>query len=457
MGRTEPESPRPQSLHTGQGSQGEGHQTIHAGLGHCLLPQEQQDLALRDLCAAVEATSEAVTLAAMTGEEGRNLLPSDFFNHAYQAQTGQLLDETIFRRLAVRTSEWCQKHEMLFPAKTKPPATVIAATRLAHEARRDATRPFGPYEFAFREAPAAPIQFSCKKWEEAWNHPDAVWIEKLVGVSPWPAGELSWPRAIGTWVHRWLMTALRVCGKENSAQGFLTYLRQTIEHDARLLADRADAAGIELYPWWAHVHGRARAIALGLGESLAPVLEGKRLLSERTLPDNLRMALPGSDHTDFDLKGRIDLLIIEPGLTPCDPEANDFSGCTCWVVDFKTGLAQNLTTKKIEKGKGLQAVLYALAVKQLGASSTSISLHTLDAALKPQVHLEDVLELETLFRSLDKLHRDGIFGMRATPESDYGFTPAYPMATRPIATDILNAKWALVHGGADSLDEEESE
>ena len=52
------------------------------------------------------------------------------------------------------------------------------------------------------------------------------------------------------------------------------------------------------------------------------------------------------------------------------------------------------------------------SLERRGAVSTAISLHTGDAALKPQVQLDDVLANAALFLSLDKLHRDGIFGMR---------------------------------------------
>ena len=72
-----------------QGGQGIGHETVATDRGHCLLPLERQDLALRDLCAALESTNEAACLTAMTTEAGRSLLPNDFFNHAYQAQTGK--------------------------------------------------------------------------------------------------------------------------------------------------------------------------------------------------------------------------------------------------------------------------------------------------------------------------------------------------------------------------------
>ena len=201
-----------------QGGQGIGHEAVRADRGHCLLPLERQDLALRDLCTALDGTSEAVCLAALTTDAGRSLLPSDFFNHAYHAKTGAVMDETAFRELANATSEWCQRHEPLFQTAASSPN--IGATRLAYDARRNPAQPFGPYEFAFRESPPQLIQLSCKEWETAWNHPASMWLEKIVGAAPWPEGTLSWPRAVGTWVHRWLATAFVRMSRKKFFQRF---------------------------------------------------------------------------------------------------------------------------------------------------------------------------------------------------------------------------------------------
>ena len=87
-------------------------------------------------------------------------------------------------------------------------------------------------------------------------------------------------------------------------------------------------------------------------------------------------------------------------------------------------------------------------MQALGAASTSVSIHTPDAPLQPQVRLDATLETTPIFRSLDQLHRDGVFGLRADADNAYGYSPAYPMATRFVPSNILEAKWALVHGAA---------
>lgn len=441
-----------------RGRQGEGHETVREDRGYCLLPLESQELALRDLCAAVEAASDGVCLAAMTQDAGRALMPSDFFSQAWQARTGEVLDETAFRALAVRTSELCrQRRGLLSSAREegKFTETTVAPARIAYTARRDKTQPFGRYEFAYASPPSEPIQLACKDWEDAWNHPAMAWLENMVGVAAWPEGQLAWPRAVGTWAHRWLAFALKGCGGD--AEKFSALLRRAAGDEAQRIRAIAGNIGINLYPWWEHVWGQARSIALGLGENLAPELARHRLLSEYRLPAGLRVTLPGTDGSDFELRGRIDLLLVVPGSPSWDPDSRDFSGCSCWIVDFKTGSASSgLTKKKLEKGAGLQAYLYALAVHARGGEGIAISLQTFDAPLAPQIQIEEVLAATALFQGLDRLRREGIFGMRPDAENEYGYAPAYPMATRFIGADILNAKWKLAHGEALTPEESES-
>jgi hypothetical protein len=422
------------------------------------LPLERLDLALRDLCAALEGTSCSACLTATTTEAGRSQLPSDFFNHAYQAKTHKVLDDDTFRALANATHAWCRQHDPLFHSQSSSndSADEIAATRIAYEARRDPAHAFGRYEFAYNEPPVRPIQLSCKEWEGAWNHPAPVWLEKVVGVTPWPDGMLNWSRAIGTWVHRWLTLTLRHCQESNSLDSFLSELQRVAEVEASQVRNHARMAGIELYPWWEQIWGGASSITRGLSETLAHAMTDQGFLSEYQIPRGLPVALPGTGDSDFILSGRIDLLLIEPLVAIPDAQNGRFPGCTCWVIDFKTGAAQPLNEKRVGKGIGLQAILYALAVRALGAGNIAISLHTSNTPLKRQIELDDALANESLFRSLDALHRAGIFGMRGDAQNEYGFSPSYPMATRFPTKAVLEAKWELLHGST-SNDEETGE
>ena len=456
-----------------EGGQGSGHETVRPGHGYCLLPLERQDLALRDLCAALESTSHAASLAATTTEGGRGLLPSDFFNHAWQSKTGRLLDDETFRHLANATADWCAQHDPLFIDEAVPPVdstlgdlplfaqpasfatTAPTATATAYHARRDATQPFGPYEFAFARPPTPPLQLSCKEWEDALRNPATLWLERVVGAGQWPDGTMSWQQAIGSWTHRWLAAALRDWqAKKSGPLELPVFIHAAADREAHAIQRRTREAGLDLYPWWNQVWAKARAVALGLGESLAPVLPDRPYLCEFRLPRNLMIALPGTAVADFSLNGRVDLLLLEPGASPPDEVEPDLSRHTCWIIDFKTGSAQRLAKKQIDEGRGLQPILYALAARALGAVSTAVTLHTPAAELKEQVQLDAIADTATIFRSLEILHRDGIFGMRADANNAYGYSPNYPMATRFIPTAILEDKWALVHGGAPGGDDD---
>jgi hypothetical protein len=231
-------------------------------------------------------------------------------------------------------------------------------------------------------------------------------------------------------------------------KSLLPFLRTTADREPMRIREQMYRAGTALYPWWNHVWSQARSIALGLSESLAPHLPDRFILSEFPLPHRKLVALPGVYPEDFELRGQIDLLLVAPLSGHFDPAGGDLTGCACWVIDFKTGAAKTLTTSRMEKGLGLQTMLYALAVKSMGAMSVGVSLHILDTTLKPQVQVEQVESNVLLFRALDRMHRTGVFGMRPPADSDYGYSPDYPLATRPIPASTLEAKWALVHGAS---------
>ena len=439
-----------------EGAQGAGHPVVRAEHSHCLLPLERHELAVRDLCAAVEATSQAVCLCALSTEGGRPLLPSDFLLQAYRAKTGSALEEAAFGDLARQTEEEAARHQTIFRRDSTVEIPDLGETKRAYLARRDMSRAFGPYEFSYAEPPAEPVQLPCKTWEKAWNHPASIWFERVVGVAPWPEGELSWPLATGIWVHRWLASALHDFKPSSETKDFLARLRDSADKELHQIEGLMEQIGLKLYPWWKHVWSQARATALSLGEELAPQLRERRFLSEYPLPRNSRIALPGSKHADFDLRGQIDLLLIDPAKAPIsESRSPDFTDAALWIIDFKTGSAKNLTASQMDKGNGLQAMLYALALEQFRPSAIALSLQTLESPLRPHAQLGEVRGCLTLFRSLERMHRQGVFGLRPkATEGEYGHTLSFPLATLPLPAEVIEAKWALTHGGFEALVEE---
>ena len=426
----------------GRGAQGEGHETVAPGRGHCLLPLERYDLALRDLGGALRATTHAVCLAARTHEEGRNLLPSDFFSHAWQLKTGQVLDDTVFRDLARATARHVREHAALFPPEPVE-AQETAATKIAYTARRDPGQPFGRYEFAFASPPESPIQLSCKTWETAFGHPASIWFSHVIGAAAWPEGSVSWKLSLGTWAHRWLAKAVNA-GPD--AEGLEARVRAAAEADEKAAQKRARELGIELYPWWRQLWAQSQATALALAKVLAPELPGKKALAEFLLPRPLEIALPGGGRSTFALRGKLDLLLLEPPEAAVSELNFDLTGCRAWVIDFKTGSDSGLTEKRLEKGHGLQIVLYGLALRARGAEPVAMSVLTPGAVLKPQLQETGARGPSEPFRTLEAMHRAGLFGQSDQEDSGHGYAPAYPMTTRTISREVLKAKRALARG-----------
>ena len=426
---------------SGQGGQGEGHETVTPGHAHCLLPTETYDLALRDLSSALRATSGAVCLAARTLDDGRNLLPSDFFGHAWQMKTGQVLDDLMFRDLADKTTQRCREHVPLFP-KNPPESQSIEATQAAYETRHNSEIPFGRYQFAYAQTPESPIQLSCKEWETALAHPASVWLSNLVGASPWPEGGLRWRQALGTWTHRWLSAALK-----QSEGDLRTHLEAAAERDWKAVQKRARDTGIDLYPWWRQMWAQARAVASSLARGVGPELAGKKALTEFTLPKTIEIALPGASRADFALRGRLDLVLVEPVTASASQDASEFARCRAWVIDFKTGNDSGLTDKRLQKGHGLQTALYGLALRALGAEAVAMSVLTPGAVLKQQLTDLQLLTLQEPFRTIDAMHRTGVFGQAPVEDRDHGFAPDYPMTTRSVSREVLEAKWEIERGG----------
>lgn len=410
------------------GTQGEGHEVVAEGHGYGLTSQDKEDLAWRDLCAALEETRSGLCLTAALSEAGRGLLPNDFFAQLYRMQTGRVLDEATFRALAQATSSWCV-------AEKTEDAELIPQVRKAYEQRRNSLQPFGPYEFSFQEPPAEPIQLSCKQWEDALQFPAQSWLRYVVGVVPWPEESLPWPRAIGTWVHLWLAHAL---GKRKDSASWITELQVEAERFQAQQEKELRALGQELPPWWRQIRRQAQRLAEQLAASLDPVLPGWEILSEMKLPADVRAALPETPSTSFRFKGQPDLVLRQ------DAQA--------WVIDFKTGRPGKLNRKT--EGRGLQVILYGLAIRKTGASQVQLSLLAPGTELKPgkELALEEI-DLE-IYRSLDLVHRAGIFGQKPLPD-DYAFAPPLPLTTLSPHEDVLNAKWNLLRGESEAEEEKE--
>jgi hypothetical protein len=76
-----------------------------------------------------------------------------------------------------------------------------------------------------------------------------------------------------------------------------------------------------------------------------------------------------------------------------------------------------------------------------------MSVLTPGAELKRQLAGDKVQAMMEPFRLVEAMHRSGVFGQSPAEDREHGFAPDYPMTTRFIPHDVLQAKWKIEHGG----------
>ena len=161
-----------------------------------------------------------------------------------------------------------------------------------------------------------------------------------------------------------------------------------------------------------------------------------------------------SENETLRVRGRIDLILARRKSKQSQIGYEDL-----WVVDYKTGRQRGFNLKELQRndtperkfrkqlieGRGVQLALYALAVHALGAEHVQLTLLSPAEQLEPQFHLADVLAQKDFWSELHRMQEAGVFGMLGPVHTDFGFVRNYPLATLPIDTDLLKAKWALTH------------
>ena len=427
-----------------QGRQGEGHSTVEPGHALCLGPAQRRELALRSFLNTIESTTVAVAATASLYEEStpdRRLNPSDFFTRLYFCARGQAVSEDAMGALRTETSRWLTAGG-LFQTIAIDPLTG-QQTRVAFDARRDAKRPFGEYEFALRAPLPKPLRLTATQWESAFASPALVWMNRLLGVAGRDAGdETPWSLATGQWVHHWLHA---ISGSpEPGAFAPLPAspeLHARVRHRAETFRDRVlavlEKSGRAMPDWWLSTWQQALHLAEQLAQRVAEVEGRTHVATEWKLRDT---AITLGNGAELHVNGRLDLILAAapPGTSPLPDDA--------WIVDYKTGNRSPLSVKKLWLGDGLQLALYALALHQLGARGIGVSLLTPDLTLaKAQLTLADLEAQERLWQGLHAMQESGVFGMRGALRDEFSYRGDYPLATLAIDPEVLAEKWTQSH------------
>ena len=414
---------------------------MQPGRALCLGPAQHRDLALRQFLNTLESAAVAVAASAQLFDEAapeRRLNPSDYFTRLYFCARGRAVSQEAMTALRTETARWLDAAGLW--KKAAPDPAAVRQTRLAFDARRDSTQPFGEYEFALRTPPAAPLRLSATDWEKALASPALIWMKKLLAVEPRDAAdETPWSLATGQWVHQWLRAISDATEKNAFAPlpAPVQLLARVHSHSDGFrgrVQEVLRAGGRPVPDWWLSAWQQALHIAGSLAQHVAAIQGPTHLATEWNLADTA-IPLQGDGH--LHVRGRIDLLLTS---APAPADA--------WIVDYKTGSRKPLTAGKLATGDGLQLALYALALNARG-----VSLLTPALDLTVQLTLADLLAQPRLWRGLLRMQEEGVFGMRGRLRDEFAFRGDYPLATLAVDADVLDEKWALTH--RDLCDEEE--
>jgi len=425
-----------------QGSQGEGHTSVRENYSLYLGPPEQRAIALRQFNALLESASEGVTLTASLVQEDapeRFWNPSESFTELYFKTRQAPLTQATLKNL--------QRATALLP-KPAAVATDVQQTLIAFNARRDSSQPAGEYDFALRPnasyRPAPTL--SVTDLERMLSSSAIIWMKRYLGVEAPEDAANPWAATTGKWVHHWLAKIIETRdGTIFSA--FPTLVK--IDERIRFAADERCAAlqrlcslvGKVVPDWWSSGWLNARYLARHLGAKIGAAKGWNWMATE--LAVGREGAVKIADGVELQLHGQIDLVLAQNDLP-------SFAGQAIWIVDYKTGSAKELKTSDLHdnlvKGTSLQLGLYALAIRELGATEVSASIISLKVKnVAPQLSVDDLAPHTDVFADLAEMQRTGIFGMKGEIRPAFGYRAPYPLATLPIDNDILEDKWALTH------------
>jgi ATP-dependent helicase/DNAse subunit B len=324
----------------------------------------------------------------------------------------------------------------------------VQQTLVAFNARRDSSQPAGEYDFALRpNASDRPVPtLSVTDLQRMLSWPAIIWMKRYLGVEAPQDAVNPWAATTGKWVHRWLANIVeKRNGKIFSAFPPLAKIDERIQFaaDERCAALRSLCAlvGKVVPDWWTSGWLNARYLARHLGAKIASAKEWNWMTTELAVgrEDTVKIA----DGVELQLRGQIDLVLAQN-------DAASFAGQKIWIVDYKTGSDRELKTSDLHdnlvKGTSLQLGLYALAIRELGATEVSVSIISLKVKnVAPQLSVDDLAPHTDVFADLAEMQRTGIFGMKGEIRPAFGYSAPYPLATLPIDNDILEDKWALTH------------
>ena len=308
--------------------------------------------------------------------------------------------------------------------------------------RRDPAAPFDEFFLGDPSGARRPGHLSASLIERGVKDPAALWFDGVLGVRrvDWKPFARARRKAVGTAVHRVLAAALRGAPVEGSFSAIL----DPVAAESRLRAELARLrCGWPADRYWDSFH---LEVSKAAGELLAKVY-GLPLAAygavEVSIPPGACISI--SDTETLRVSGRMDLVLSDrPG----------WEGSAVEIVDFKTGGDAKLSAQRMETGgHSLQLGVYLAAARSVGAAGNVWMLKPDERAMS--IGMADLDRATAKFRVIGMHLSRGLYGARTADRDEYTHIFEWPLACAPVASAVLESKFALTFGPGNPEDGDE--
>ncbi len=409
---------------------GEGHETLQPDKGFLPGEQEQRNATWRGILDAISATSHSVLCSAVWNEDATDRQASVLsqpFLQLLQAASARnpIRLESLLSRVRIESLD-----------KVPPQAgwNSVEQTLTAIRKRHDPSYPFDGYSFCRESSLDFNSSLAARQWEAFLSRPASVWLEACCHLRPHENLEDGFKLKLirGNQVHRLL------AGKVPSRKlGSIEDWRQEIDQFAGSWLKRVQSAhekaGQSVPRWWLQIRGLICQDAMALLDGMKglSLTADTQVHSEWNLPSDTSIWL--SEEWQMGVRGKVDCLLEIPSREPV-------------IVDFKTGKDKPISEKALQKGQGLQVLIYGLACAGLRSDSIGLCILTpRDALGSVQLSVVSGQDPSGLLIPLCQSVNQGLFGESETIRSEHAFVGSYPLTTMALPRHVWLEKWNRTH------------
>ncbi len=296
--------------------------------------------------------------------------------------------------------------------------------------RLNPEQPFDEYFLNFRGAGLAKAPWHPSALETVFKTPATFAFKAIYGCQREfdRAFFRSAQMTVGRIAHRWLQSAF---GKNARFASFRQSPLRIPERASALFRSELEIAYMRTRSetpvpdlWWETILNKAFSLALRMLERAGSYFDPYGYYQSESELKGIWHSTGG----DLALDGRTDLILSDLA---------QLKDASVQIVDFKT--SKRVRTFDHENGDGLQFLGYQLLAKINGARNVELMIVTPDQS--KQIQLPTDADLTSLINLLARLQSSQSFGCRPSVKWDVAET--LPIATVPIAPDVLERKLAL--------------